>query len=113
MQILCQPFFLLNPLILGIYYVLKIRRLQCYKYTFVLQVFDESAPAEEKVIPKQKQVKSIQKLNPKNGDRPRFNIFFSHLYKIKGGLDESAPAEEKSFPNNNVGLKNQAPTIYL
>ncbi len=44
MQILCQPFFLLNPLILGIYYVLKIRRLQCYKYTFVLQVFDELSP---------------------------------------------------------------------
>jgi len=44
MQILCQPFVLLNPLILGIYYVLKIRRLQYYKYTFVLQVFDESAP---------------------------------------------------------------------
>jgi len=43
MQILCQPFFLLNPLILGIYNVLKIRRLQCYKYTFVLQVFDESS----------------------------------------------------------------------
>lgn len=44
MQILCQPFFLLNPLILGIYNVLKIRRLQCYKYTFVLQVFDELSP---------------------------------------------------------------------
>ena len=45
MQILCQPFFLLNLLILGIYYVLKIRRLQCYKYTFVLQEFDESSPS--------------------------------------------------------------------
>ena len=44
MQILCQSFFLLNPMILGIYYVLKIRRLQCYKYTFVLQVFDEATP---------------------------------------------------------------------
>ncbi|MBA7687893.1 hypothetical protein ES703_96367 [subsurface metagenome] len=49
------------------------------------------APTEEKVIPKQKQVKSIQKFNPKNEDRPRFNIFFSHLYKIKGGLDKSSP----------------------
>ncbi len=62
MQILCQPFFLLNLLILGMYYVLKIRRLQCYKYTLrgysgtrrrsdfeilkivgiLMQVFDES-----------------------------------------------------------------------
>jgi hypothetical protein len=33
MQILCQPFSLLNPLVLCTYYVLKIRRLQCYKYT--------------------------------------------------------------------------------
>jgi hypothetical protein len=33
MQILCQPLFLLNLLIVRLYYVLKIRRLQCYKYT--------------------------------------------------------------------------------
>jgi hypothetical protein len=56
MQILCQPFFLFNPLILGIYYVLKIRRLQCYKYTFFLQVFEESTPTEDKPHP-YKQIK--------------------------------------------------------
>ncbi len=49
------------------------------------------APTEEKSISIKRQIKSIQKLNPKNGDRPRFNIFFSHLYKIKGGLDKSSP----------------------
>ena len=51
MQILCQPFFLLKPLILCIYYVLKIRRLQCYKYTLALQVFDELAPAGYGLFP--------------------------------------------------------------